>query len=164
MNYYQRLNPDDLKKLEPDFISFLVLNGITGNDWLKMRNQNPEKADSMIDQFSEVVFEASLRKAEYLLMVDEKTVRSFHCRSNDIVLASLSYDGENQAFNFHDVNDLKTELENNKSLHIVSITKSYSKKREHEMFDMIQSGCKIANEDVFNLLILFWAELNAQKN
>lgn len=164
MNYYQRLSPTELEALREDFVSFLVVNGIVGTDWEKLKANSPEKAEAFIDQFSEVVYEASLRKAQYIMMLDAHHVRCFHCMTEKITMVSLSYAGD-QDFDFQEVTDLQKLLSDNIiPLEIVSVDKKYSKKREHEMFDMIRSGCKITEGKAYKLLAIYWAEIQAKKN
>ena len=160
MNYYKRLSVDELSQLEDDFVKFLVVNGIVGSDWEKMKTEKPEAADALIDQFSEVIYEASLRKARYLQMVDDHHLRSFHCMDSKITLISMEYHGEKE-FSFHQVNDLRSLFANtNSDFKIFSVDKEYAKKREYEMYDMIRSGCKISDGQVYKLLALYWAEIN----
>lgn len=164
MNYYNRLSNTELEALEKDFINFLVLNGIIGEDWSKMKKDSPEKAEAIVDQFSEVVFETSLRKAKFLLMVDAKTVMSFQCQSEKIVMMSIKYTGESE-FDFHEIDDLQTFISKQQdNLEIQNAEKAYKKKREYEMYDMIKSGCKVSEGKVFKLLALYWAEMKASKN
>ena len=85
MAYYNKLGQSELDQLKDDFVKFLVLNGITGDDWEKMKSDAPENAEAMLEQFSEVVYESSLRKASFLLMVEEHTVRSFQCNSDTVL-------------------------------------------------------------------------------
>lgn len=164
MNYYQRLSATELEALKDDFVSFLVVNGIVGSDWEKLKEETPEKAEAFIDQFSEVVYEASLRKARYIMMLDQHHVRCFHCMSEKINMVSLSYAGDEE-FDFQDITDLEKLLQDNTvPLEIVSVEKDYGKKREHEMFDMIKTGCKITEGKAYKLLAMYWAEVRASAN
>lgn len=164
MKYYPRLEDKELHVLEKDFIDFLVVNGITADDWMKIKENEIDKAEALIGEFSNVVYEASLRKADYLLLVDEKVVRSFNCLETQIVMVSLSYEGGKE-FDFHKVDDLAGLLNDKRFKFSAKIAnKKYEKKREHEMYDMIMSGCKIADEKVFELISLFWQQVKAHQN
>lgn len=164
MAYYKKLGPKELDQLKDDFVKFLVLNGITGDDWEKLKTNSPENAEAMLEQFSEVVYESSLRKASFLLMVDEHAVRCFQCNSEKITMVSLTFSGTEE-FSFHKVNDLQALLSEGKyDIKIASAQKKYNKKREHEMYDMIMSGCKISDGKVYKLLSIYWAELKSSNN
>ena len=164
MKYYPRLKDKELRALEKDFVDFLVVNGITAEDWVKIKESDMKKAEGLIGEFSNVVYESSLRKADYLLMVDKKVIMCFNCLETQVVMASLKYKG-NQEFDFHTVDDLASLL-NDKRFKFVSriANKAYEKKREHEMYDMINSGCKITDEKVFQLISLFWNQSRAKEN
>ncbi len=164
MEYYPRLKDSELKALEKDFVDFLVVNGIPADDWVKIKSTDMEKAEGLISEFSNVVYEASLRKADYLLMVDPKVVRCFNCLETRVVMASLSYTGEGD-FDFNTVDDLATLLTDKRySFEVKILDKAYAKKREYEMFDMILSGCKISDQKVFELISLFWQQAKASQN
>lgn len=164
MNYYKKLEKDELQALEKEFINFLIVNGITGEDWEKLKQKDAKKADSIIDEFSSVVYESSLRKARFLLIVDDKVVRCFQCGEDKITLVSLTYIGE-KTFSFHDIIDLGETLKSSgDQFKIVSANKAYAKKREHEMFDMIQAGCKFSDGKVYKMLAMYWAELKSRQN
>ena len=164
MNYYSRLSPPELEQLQDDFVKFLVLNGITGDDWKKLKEKNAQEALEMIDQFSQVVYEASLRKAQFLLMVDKHVVRSFQCLEEKIILASMTHEGDPN-FDFHKVTDLYKILnDGEQEFSVSSVSKAYSKKREHELYDMINSGCKISDGKVYKLISMYWAELKSTQN
>lgn len=164
MKYYPRLKDKELHALEKDFVDFLVVNGITADDWVKIKETDLEKAEGLIGEFSNVVYESSLRKADYLLMVDDKIVRCFNCLETQVVMASLEFEG-NGEFSFHEIDDLAGLLNDKRNKFEVKIlNKSYEKKREHEMFDMIMSGCKITDDKVFELISLFWQQAKISQN
>ena len=164
MKYYPRLKDKELHALEQYFIDFLVVNGITADDWVKIKETDTEKAEGLIAEFSNVVYESSLRKADYLLMVDEKVVRCFNCLETQVVMASLKFNGQGE-FDFHKIDDLAGLLNDKRyKFEVKILNKGYEKKREHEMFDMILSGCKIADEKVFELISLFWQQAKVNQN
>ena len=47
----------DRENLKEDFVDFLVVNGIDAEEWTKLKSNNPDKAQHIIAQFSDVVFE-----------------------------------------------------------------------------------------------------------
>ena len=54
---YRRLRLDELEEVEEKFVQFLAANGIASEDWQKMKDTQKDKADEMIDIFSDFVFE-----------------------------------------------------------------------------------------------------------
>ena len=52
---YTRIPSDELEKLEDEFVNFLVVNGITADDWVAIKENEPMNAAEIVDQFSDVV-------------------------------------------------------------------------------------------------------------
>lgn len=63
---YARLSPSDLKDFEKEFIEFLVINGITADEWESIKASSSEKTEAIIEQFSDVVWESTLRKHTFI--------------------------------------------------------------------------------------------------
>ncbi|HBN03480.1 MAG TPA: hypothetical protein DD396_05495 [Bacteroidetes bacterium] len=121
---YHRIPKNELEKLEDDFIKFLVVNGITADDWLAIKENEPVNADQIINQFSDVVWEGILRKIKYLNKVEKDFAYYFKCDATEIHLVRV--------ISAEKINEYHTA------------TKSYSKQRELELFEMIQNGCMIS--------------------
>lgn len=139
---YKRLNTDELRKLEKEFIDFLVVNGITAEEWERLKEDKPDVADSIIDHFSDVVWEGALRKCNYLERISENSIYSFHCKENEIELIRIYTDSE------IDMNSIPfSALFNDPSISwkIQKATKPYLQKREIELFQMIENGAHISD-------------------
>ncbi len=122
---YSRLPEEELHNLEKEFIDFLVVNGITADDWVKLKEEDSEASEAIIDQFSDVIWEGVLRKTEYLEKKEEGIAYYFKCDETEIHLIRIIRNGD-------------------KMVKQVA-SKSYKKERESELFDMIQSGCEITD-------------------
>lgn len=70
---YRKLSLDELEHLQNEFIQFLIINGIDADEWNKIKSDSEEKAQNIIDQFSESVFESICRKVHFLTFLNEKT-------------------------------------------------------------------------------------------
>ena len=149
MTKYRRLTLVELEEFNKEFIDFLVVNGIIANDWVRMKKDNPEKADLVIDKFSDVVFESSMRKIRYLEFVSPKSIKCFQCLDSDITLVGLDAEKDSSAdFTIQNWQD------NTSDLSVYTQTKTYNKVRELELFDMIQAGASISNGELFKQLCL----------
>ena len=131
---YTRIPTDELEKLEEEFVNFLVMNGIIADDWLAINENEPLNADEIINQFSEVVWESILRGTKYLNKVEEESAYYFKCDSDTIYLIKVD----------------KTEA----AAEQFSTSKEYSKTRELELFEMLQSGCTISEGEEYEKLTL----------
>jgi hypothetical protein len=129
---YIRLEQDELTELEKEFIDFLVVNGITADDWVAIKEKEPENAEEIIDQFSDVVWEGVLRGVQYLKKIESNTAYYFKTDEKEIHLIRVVK-----------VNDTAEQ-------HIAS--KRYAKVRELELFEMIQNGCTINDGEEYKTL------------
>ncbi|MEY2924715.1 MAG: hypothetical protein RLZZ337_1263, partial [Bacteroidota bacterium] len=46
---YERLAQEELEKLQDDFVNFLVVNGITADDWVSIKENEPLNADQIVE-------------------------------------------------------------------------------------------------------------------
>ena len=49
MPKYRLLTLEELQELEKEFVEYLVLNGITADDWEKIKKENPSSARHIIE-------------------------------------------------------------------------------------------------------------------
>jgi len=154
MPTYRLLTLDELTELEKEFVEYLVLNGITAEDWVKIKENDKDDANRLIELFSDVVFEGILRKVNYLEYRAENFVHAFQCLPEKLVLVAMESEDEENV-NFLDPVFIEAATINPPEQLIVRTTsKPYSKTRELELFDMIQAGCTISDGGLFKALCL----------
>ncbi len=148
MPKYRQLSREELGHLEKDFVDFLVVNGVTADDWREIQITSAGKRDNVLDAFSDVVFEGVLRKVGFLDFRAENHLMSFQCLPEKMVLVGikstetdlLSYDPSNAK----DVEDIE----------VYTQEKPYSKARELELFEMMERGCEKSDGKMFKALCL----------
>ncbi len=86
---YKRLAASELQHLEKEFINFLASAQITGPDWEKMKVNEFQKAEELIDVFSDVVYDKVLSKIKFMEFRDEKTMNIFSILEDKIILLGL---------------------------------------------------------------------------
>ena len=149
---YRRLTDEELEPLEKKFIQFLVANTITADDWANMKERRPEQAAQMVDIFSDVVFEETLRKVQFLKQTTPKELRIFRCGADKIELLGLVVE-KNSAIDFSkDDTWLKNDIFTEGGISFFNVEKSYSEKRESQIFKMIENGCRITDAFLFQML------------
>ncbi|PCJ67263.1 MAG: hypothetical protein COA58_02795 [Bacteroidetes bacterium] len=129
---YTRIPEDELKELESEFINFLVVNGITADDWVSIKENEPVHANEVINQFSDVVWESILRGTSFLNKVESDVAYYFKCESDEI--------------------HLKRILTSEHGMERQQVSKKYAKTREVEIFEMIQNGCTISDGTDYDTL------------
>lgn len=148
---YKVLTGEELEKLTSEFVHFLVVNGITADDWVKIKEESPVKANKFIESFSDVVYEGWMRKIQYLEVILPNEIMCFYCQPNQMVLVGLTT--TDKEYDFTTMNDLKN-LPKDDSFEIYTQTKAYSKQREVELFEMVERGAIPADASLFNALCL----------
>lgn len=150
---YKRLSTDELQALEKEFINFLSSMQITGADWEKIKLNETSKAEELIAVFSDVVYDKVLSKIKFLEYRDKKTLNIFKCMDDKISLVGLRVK-EHSSLDLT-ASDILSQWTNNdtSSVNIVKSEKVYVKERGVEVFELLQTGCLITDDKLFNLLI-----------
>jgi hypothetical protein len=149
---YKRLTDEELKHLEKEFIHYLSSAQITGTDWEKMKKNELEKANELIDVFSDMVYDKVLSKINFLEFRDEKTLNIFKLTDNEIILVGLRVK-EHNPLNLMAPNVFEQwNSSNNTSVNVIKTKKNYSTERTIEVFELLQNGCFITDDRLFNLL------------
>jgi len=151
---YRMLSGDELKTLESEFIHFLVVNGITADDWQKLKVDDPSSANKMLVLFSDVIFEGSMRKINFLELRLKNKLHLIQCLDNQMVLVGIS--GESEETDFRNSTYISESLNNPPDgLSIYTSSKKYEESREQDLFKMIQTGYLISDGDLFKKLSLY---------
>ena len=146
---FRRLSQDELTELEKEFVEFLIINGIDADTWVKMKENEAQKAEAVIDQFSEVVFSSIFRKNEFVDFITIDKVKCFHFQSEQVVLVGVDAEDKDVDFLQASIDELK-----GKSFKVYTKSKNFQKSREEEMFDLIESGGKLSDGQLFKKLCL----------
>jgi Family of unknown function (DUF6495) len=147
---YRRLKDSELEKLEKRFIEFLVSNTITGEDWKMLKEKDPERASTLVDIFSDMVFETTIKRIEFLKFRETKDIKLFKCEADKIILMGLTAD-ETVPVDFTVHIDMKELMNHTAGLSIYKNEKAYKPNRDMELFRMLESGCQITDGHLFGI-------------
>lgn len=154
MPKYRLLSIGELQELEKEFVNFLILNGIAAEDWNKLKIEDIDAADKIVELFSDVVFEKIFRKVEFLDYISPKEIRTFQCLNEKIVLVGIKTSSEGSV-DFTDTNYIQKVLANpSENFKIYSTEKKYTKVREQELFEMTTMGCVISDGRLFKAICM----------
>jgi hypothetical protein len=146
---YRKLTPEELKGLESEFIRFLASNTVTADDWVKIKEQDKQKAEHLIELFSDIVIGQTLEKVKYLDLKRPKDIRSFHCEKERIYLKGLIIEGDtNLAFNLDELPEkmLAQLKDSDAEIQLINAEKAYREDRELELFRLIEQGALISKD------------------
>ncbi len=146
---YRRLSTEELEELKDEFIKFLAANTITGPDWTRMKKEQTEKAEGLIDTFSDVVMQKVLEKIKYVEHRQPNAWWVFHCKETTIVMLHIT-SSEDSGIDFTNADSLE-QIED-VSVSVNRAEKEYNSTREQEVFDMLQKGCVITDDRLFKVL------------
>lgn len=156
MPKYTRLSPSELKELEKEFIEFLVINGITADDWVRLKENDIEKADKIIDHFSDVIWEGVLRKTTFLETRSQQEIMTFQCLEDKLILMALKIDDPSIDLTTQEgIHQVQQSLPETK---MFTQEKTYQSNRERELFNMIQNGCTYSDGKLFKTIALALVE------
>lgn len=153
---YRRLSLEELNELEPQFIRFLAAQSIPSDDWEKIKEKDVERADLLINQFSEMVFDDVIRRISYLEQRGKSQLLTFRCNESTIELRGILVEGES-SFDFRveespEVMMMRVQASGAK-LKIAAAERAYKPSRQQDLFSMLEQGGKIAaTSELFDLI------------
>jgi len=117
-----------------------------------MKKMENEKANELIDVFSDMVYDKVLGKILYLEYRDEKTLNIFHFGENKVNLIGLRVkEGGKLDLTAPDVLTQWNES-HQASVNMVRSERNYEKEKQLEIFELLQNGCLITDDKLFKLL------------
>ena len=147
---YRRLTIYEFEALEAQFIQFLAVNSVTGSDWEKIKLQNPKRMNNLLDQFSDVVLGSVIDRVKYLVQIGKNSLMVFNCNIEHFEIVGITTDTEANFDQYEKLPDALNALPNNVKIQAFSHMKTYLKSRDIEIFELLEGGCQITEEAVFN--------------
>lgn len=151
---FRCLTNEELTVLENDLKAFLIVNGIDGDEWAKINQNEPEKAIKLVEIFSDSVLQIAYSKMKYLEYRSPKTCIVFHCGDTNTEIISLQLNETTQA-------DLSTPesihhalLNHAGDIQLNRQSKPNNKSREEEIHQLLEQGCVPSSKE-------FWVSLEA---
>jgi cag pathogenicity island protein 24 len=151
---YKRLSNEELQELEPEFIHFLASNQITAPEWVDMKTNNMERVDELIDTFSDMVFDNVLKKIKYVEHLTRQDWMIFHCKEEVLHMVAIQLSDESGLdLTDPDFFEQWEQAPDSVGITLYSKEQTYAEEREKIIFQLMESGCTIAEEKNFNLLL-----------
>ncbi|NNF21223.1 MAG: hypothetical protein HKN67_04730 [Saprospiraceae bacterium] len=151
MPRYRLLSNNELKHFEKEFIGFLVVNGIQPDLWQRMKEENSNEVEKIVELFSEVIFENIARKTRYLAYINSSQLFVFNFEKDKGCLLIVETDSPPMP-TCRSENEILQYIQNHEeNLLITFQEKDYIESREEEVFRMMQS-CMLINSNVYDTL------------
>ena len=90
---FRRLRRDELEEVRPQFVKFLSVNGIDATSWVKIKGEDPQRADGYILQFSQIVFSGVIDKVTHLVHRRPHDLRTYRTGPDKIEMRGLLLKG-----------------------------------------------------------------------
>lgn len=149
MSEFRELSLKELSLFEKEFKEFLAINGIDADLWQLIKKENPEKVDSILSSFSDVIYNSVLIKIEYLEYISTNDIKYFHYGKEKATLIGI----ESDSISLANVEKVIEEIKKGKAtIRSYSISKEYSKKREVELFQMLKNGGQPSDGKIYKIL------------
>lgn len=146
MAKYRKLTLEEISNLSSEFVDFLVVNGIIADDWEKIKSEDSQKAESIMEAFSDVVFEKILRNCRYIEKVSRHEYVTILCQFNSFHLVGFKV--TNQEVNLMEDSDFKSTISKlPEDVSFFTATKAYDTTRESSIWKMLQDGFVISAGD-----------------
>ena len=149
---YRQLTKEQFDALSDEFAKFLATQQIDVKEWEIIKKEKPQMAAEELNIFSDVVWEDVLTKTEYLDHISERHINVFRCTSSEFVRIFIKLNDTSKSFlNKEDYNWF---LENNldDSIEYFKASKTYSKERNTEIFELIEMGAQISKGALFSAI------------
>jgi uncharacterized protein DUF6495 len=145
---YRCLTHEELVELEEEFKHFLITNNVYTEEWERLNKKKDKRVQELVELFSDLVLDKALKNINYLEHITNHDIKSFKCDQTQMTLIGISSKNKKIDFTKDILTDIKDELA------IFKTNKPYFKQRELEVFELLQSGCSIIDEDRFKKLEL----------
>ncbi|RFC53263.1 DUF6495 family protein [Brumimicrobium aurantiacum] len=148
---YTRLPLQDLKDLEKEFIDFLAVNGIPADEWVKLKENDIDKVEGIIDQFSDVIWEGVLRKTEMVehRRKDKLTI----CKVEENQLITLLIKNIDDSLDMTNTNDLEKILSSEDNYEVVAQKTKIETPKPEQLFELLKVGFYIVKDERYAKLL-----------
>ena len=152
---FRLLNKEEREAFDEDFKHFLITNGVSNEDWIEMNEKDLKKAEELVAIFSDTVFQKVMEKITFLEMRASDSLLVFKCNAENIELIGINAKSKDSQVDFSTPEAIHESLKSKtEELSFFKHEKDYSKERELEVFEMVETGCIPSHE-------AFWTALNA---
>jgi hypothetical protein len=159
---FRSLTIDELKELETEFKQFLIINQVYNEEWIEMNKKDLDKANALVDLFSDRVLEKVYSKIDFLEKRDKHTFSVFAVTKTDI--ETITIQSKNQTIELLTNVQIETVLNQHlNELEIYCGTKKLSKDKCDEVFALIKEGCSISTFDVWHSFSSFLDQIKKSR-
>ncbi len=159
---FRRLTIEELTELETEFKQFLIINQVYNEEWIEINQKDLNKANDLVDLFSDQVLSKVYGKIDFLEKRDKNAFSVFAIKKNDI--ETITIQSKNQSIDLLTKAQIETALNQHlNELEIFCGTKKLAKEKCDEVFDLIKEGCDVSSFDVWHSFSTFLDQIKKSK-
>ncbi|WP_347374607.1 DUF6495 family protein [Aequorivita sp. Q41] len=146
---YARLTKEQFEELHQEFINFLATQSITGEEWKKLKAEQPEAAEQELDVFSDLIWEGVLNKVKYLEHISPSQLMLFHISDAFIELVAIKIEDTNiDITTKYGYKWLQQNIQDDR-VSLYTSTKAIKEDRNKDIFALIQQGAVITKGELY---------------
>ena len=146
---YRRLTIEELEELEKQFHYYLAAHSIPADDWQKLKSNDPDKAENIIDEFSDFIFESILSDVDFLEYRSQHQIQIVDVRNDPMIMKGIKVVGSSKIDFTKDTPALQWKAELMKSggkVQMMSGKKSIEDQPNVEKFKLMEKGFLILKD------------------
>jgi hypothetical protein len=156
---FRRLTIEELTELETEFKQFLIINQVYNEEWIEMNKSELDKANALVDLFSDEVLEKVYSKIDFLEIRSSKTYSIFYF--NEQTINSLIIQSNDDSVLLSTEQEIENALNNNLlKLEVFKASKPIINTKSAEVFELINLGAIISKPEVWHAFSLFFNRKN----
>ncbi|MBB4077473.1 hypothetical protein GGR28_000074 [Lewinella aquimaris] len=154
---FRRLRRDELEEVTPQFVKFLSVNGIDADSWVRIKREEPQRADALILQFSQIVFAGVIERVEFLVHRKPHDLRTYRTGPDKIEMRGLLLSGPTKV-DLTDISITPSEIfaqlkADGATPKVYSAERAYLPiGRDQDIFLRMEEGALIDGGELFQLL------------
>lgn len=137
---YRALTQDELAELEPEFKQFLIVNEIYDAEWRAMAIQDPEKARTFLDLFSNIVLEKVYKQLPGLVQIGTDFITVFHFQEPTWTFYHFQFTHSQEPLNCEADNFLNCIQQHWEQLSLHKGAKKSSEQKAAEVYALLTKG------------------------
>ena len=152
---YARLTLEQFEELHEEFSLFLASQSIDKKKWNELKSQNSNIVAEEMDLFSDMVWDRTLEKVEYLENLSDNHLFLFKRQKESIDLILIKSEKDTPSFLADRSWQWLTENIKHSSISVFQSSKAIDEDYKLAMFDLINNGASIAKAYQFEQIKSF---------
>lgn len=155
---YHRLNQEQLNSMYHEFSLFLAAQSIDKKSWDSIKTSEPKRVGTLLDQFSDMVWERVLEKCAYLEWTDQQQLFLFESGAATINVFILKL--SNPEVNSDTPEGWQWMLDHffTSEVTLFQSSKSYDGPRNLFLYDYIRKGAVISQGERYKQIATFFSK------